>query len=367
MTINLITTTYKTYTVFALAVALLVAPVSAFASDNNTVGGLVATADPVSSITKDSVKFEGYVNNTSGKNIDVWFEYATSFNRLYNGGQSASAKRTARPDTTPRIFVRGLEEGTEYFYRIIARSGGDIIKGDILKFTTTGVSSVQTTVYNGNNNNNNNSNNNTTQPIAVTELPLSVTTNSATLSGRSIPGNNTPTTGWFEWGPSQTLGFQTATKQLGNVSTNFSETVTGLTSNKVYFYRAVVETNGGVQFGSILSFRTGVIAVAPTPAVTTPTEASPVATNDNTSRDRSNGIGDNNLMAALFFGDDFFPNTFMGWILLIVMLFAVISLGNYVYGGYIKRLEEEEDRKKLAEKTSGTADNSLPPFLTTGK
>ena len=84
-----------------------------------------------------------------------------------------------------------------------------------------------------------------------------ITCNSVTLNGSvNINPSGTATEVWFEWGTTQSLGNST-THQTMTTSGNFSQTLTTLSPNTTYYYRAVANnaSSGTVQ-GSIISFTT---------------------------------------------------------------------------------------------------------------
>ncbi len=92
------------------------------------------------------------------------------------------------------------------------------------------------------------------------------TCNSATLNGYVSP-NGTPTSAWFEWGPTPSLGYST-TPQTYTAYSDFSAVINGLTQNTTYYYET--EFNNAPQgswSGSMVSFTTASCQ----PTVVTPT------------------------------------------------------------------------------------------------
>ena len=90
---------------------------------------------------------------------------------------------------------------------------------------------------------------------AVTSVATNITRNGATLNGIV---NNTSSYGastYFEYGPTVSLGFQTNPRS-SNGNTSFSEIVTGLSSNTIYYYRLVSNCGTGTGRGSIEIFQT---------------------------------------------------------------------------------------------------------------
>ncbi len=88
---------------------------------------------------------------------------------------------------------------------------------------------------------------------------------SARLNGHIEP-NGSPTTVWFEWGPGSSISYSTATQTFTTPS-NFSQTLSNLTENTQYSYRAMASNANGTSTGETISFRTNTCA----PTQTNPT------------------------------------------------------------------------------------------------
>jgi|GEM_PF-1795569 len=118
---------------------------------------------------------------------------------------------------------------------------------------------------------------NTPPPPPQTQLPL-VTTNSAssigqnyaTLEGYVNPNGSTDTVRWFEWGFSQgSLIYSTAQISQGSSASNFNESVSNLSANTTYYYRAVARNSAGVVYGTVYSFVTSNATQTQLPIATT--------------------------------------------------------------------------------------------------
>lgn len=85
-----------------------------------------------------------------------------------------------------------------------------------------------------------------------------LTQTSATLKGTVNP-RDTSTKVWFEWGPSANgLIYATPPQTIGsrNANIDFLAGVGNLSSNSVYYYRAVAQNQDGVFYGSTINFKT---------------------------------------------------------------------------------------------------------------
>jgi len=89
----------------------------------------------------------------------------------------------------------------------------------------------------------------------VTTVATNVTQTSASLNGLlTSTGNNTQNV-YFEYGTTVNLGSRTNSKTVSR-SANFTEYVSGLAPNTIYFFQAVSNGNNGIYRGAIEVFRT---------------------------------------------------------------------------------------------------------------
>ncbi|MFZ4500136.1 MAG: hypothetical protein ACOYMZ_01400 [Minisyncoccia bacterium] len=110
------------------------------------------------------------------------------------------------------------------------------------------------------------------KPQAITTVASILSSTTAQLNGIAVPNTNSgSTTAWFQWGPSTSVQYRTASKSVGTGSSlPYSDVVNGLVSGTTYYYRVVVQNQNGTAYGDIVSFRTQ-SAVAGTTVVTNPT------------------------------------------------------------------------------------------------
>lgn len=92
-----------------------------------------------------------------------------------------------------------------------------------------------------------------TSPI-TTNQPVKLTNKTAVLSG-TVTSTTGVTNTYFEYGPTPTLGKLTPQATPSLIGT-FITTITGLTPQTTYFYRAVAKINGTPLYGEVVSFET---------------------------------------------------------------------------------------------------------------
>ena len=90
---------------------------------------------------------------------------------------------------------------------------------------------------------------------AVTTVATNVTQNGATLNGLISNSNGGSASAYFEYGTTVNMGQQT-NSQAVNGNTTFSQIVSGLSPNTIYFYRFDANCGGGISQGSVNFFQT---------------------------------------------------------------------------------------------------------------
>ncbi|MEA4840029.1 MAG: GLUG motif-containing protein, partial [Bacteroidales bacterium] len=149
-----------------------------------------------------------------------------SDSKVDNGAISATGAFTAP--------ITGLSIGTTYHVRAYATNAKGTSYGDEVTFTTNCIS---------------------------TSAVTNITNSSATLNG-IINANNITSTVTFEYGISTSFGTSvnaTPNTVSGNSATTVSYALSGLTSNTVYYIRAVATNSGGTVYGNTISFSTELI------------------------------------------------------------------------------------------------------------
>lgn len=165
-------------------------------------------------------------------------------------------------------------------------------------------------------------NDNQTSPVATTDSATSIRIESVdmnsliTNSGNDVYGTIT----WFEWGTSPSLSNRTQKITVRTLPAfRHTDTVTELTPNTTYYFRAVAENSLFRSTGNILSF-------------TTP---------NNYIQPRDSNLGGNAIGSG-----EFLPTTILGWMTLFMLVLIILILGNYLKREYARR-----KYKQLGERT----------------
>ncbi len=223
---------------------------------NNGGDGDISTLS-ATDIDDDSAELRGRVEE--GDDLRVWFSFSRTDSTPSCNSSSQRLSVSGRFDEDD-IFdreVSGLREGTTYYFRACSEDEeGEILEGSIRSFQTDGDNGPSDI-----------------DPLAITDLPSSITTNSARFNGTAIGDDDA--TCYFEYGRTAALGLTTGSANIDlDRSSQCSSLRTGLTSGTAYYYRLVVRQDGETFRGQIRSFRTNsVVIVTPgTPNNPTPSE-----------------------------------------------------------------------------------------------
>lgn len=101
-------------------------------------------------------------------------------------------------------------------------------------------------------------------PSVQTYSVVRVEKHCAVVHGWVDPAGSNDTKMWFHWGTedwylkmnSKTDEFATIWRTSGTSAGEYYDTITGLSPDRVYYYRAVAQNSTGRSYGSMLSFRT---------------------------------------------------------------------------------------------------------------
>jgi hypothetical protein len=180
-------------------------------------------------ITVSSARVSGSVN-ANGRGTVAWFEYGTSTSLGSRTGDldAGFATRSARIDAQ----LGGLQPGTRYYYRLVARSDAATAAGSTRSFTTSA------------------------GPLASTGQPQ-VSGVTVVLTGSVDPVGRS-TSWWFELGTTTSYGTSTVVGSAGSGrgAVAVSETLAGLTPGTEYHARLVARSSAGTTRGTDVAFRT---------------------------------------------------------------------------------------------------------------
>jgi hypothetical protein len=188
-------------------------------------------------IDNDNARLRGSVD-ANGEDTYAWFEYGTDDDNLrYDTDTFWVGSGDYSKDVSE--YIRDLDQGTEYYFRLVARNDYGTDRGSIRSFTTDGNSDAND------------------EPTVITQPATLVSTNSALLNSIIDP-NGGATSAWFEWGFTPSLGFETISQSMGSGDNSLQSSypVTGLVPDTTYYFRAVARNAEGRSYGSTLSFRT---------------------------------------------------------------------------------------------------------------
>ncbi len=190
--------------------------------------------------------------NPDGYDTVTWFEYGTTPGSLVYTTSLVDIGSGTNYQTVSQT-LSNLSQGTTYYFRVGARNQYGTSYGQILNTQTSGFSQG------------------TGAPVVATNPATYIAQNSALMNGTVNPEGNAAT-GWFEYGPTASLGLQTQVQAMGAGTSDgqLSYAVTGLLPGTTYYFRADAQNPSGTAYGSILSFTTSQRNVATQPPVNPP-------------------------------------------------------------------------------------------------
>jgi autotransporter-associated beta strand protein len=178
----------------------------------NRAAPLVLATLGVEGVTSSSATLKGSV--TPHDNAVVYFQYGptTSYGSV-TAGRDVNGSGLLEINTG----ILNLEDETDYHFRIVAENAGGTTYGDDVMFTTP-----------------------VNPPVAVTGLPLAVSSTGATLAGAVNP-NGSPVSVYFQYGLTTLYGKRTATQNIpaGTGLVEVNALIGDLTANAGYHYRLV--------------------------------------------------------------------------------------------------------------------------------
>lgn len=221
------------------------------------VGEAAAQMAPVTVSSCNSAIVDASIN-PNGATTQAWFEWGTT----QSLGNSTSQQTFSSPGTLTQT-IAGLQPLTTYFIRTVAQNQFGTAQSQIVSFNTPACVTDTVNI-----------------PTVTTNPANAITQNFATLNGFAS-GNGAPADAWFEWGTTQSLGNTTPRQFVGASGSSFNHTLTNLSPNTTYFFRAVAQGTGAgnnqTVFGNILSFTTSPSGQIPTQVFVSTNQATGVS------------------------------------------------------------------------------------------
>jgi uncharacterized protein YjdB len=192
----------------------------------------------VDNVSAVSVVLKGKANlgNTSSSDLKVGFQYSKSAGILPSNSITVEVK-DADANYNYTTTITGLEPETIYYFRSFVRQNGQDTYGETKSFTTKDIVSLLETKN--------------ASDIETTSATLNAKLDLTDISYRSI-------TYGFYWGTSESN--QDKFLSGGDIADNaYAATMGGLSSGKMYWYKAYVKLDSQVFHGEVRSFTTVVL------------------------------------------------------------------------------------------------------------
>ena len=195
-------------------------------SSFKTVKEVTISTGSVTNITDSGATLSGTINN-SDKSLTCGIIYGTNSSL----SSSSGTKKSTTSSGAFSVSLTGLIPNTTYYYRAYAVVDGEYKYGEVSSFKTV----KEVTVSTG----------------SATD----VTDSGVTLSG-TINNSDKSLTCGIIYGTNSSLSSSSGTNKSTTSSGAFSVSLTGLSPNTTYYYRAYVVVDGEYKYGEVSSFKT---------------------------------------------------------------------------------------------------------------
>ncbi len=178
------------------------------------------------------------LGSTVAADLQLGLQYSTSAGILPSNSTSVEAT-DADENYNYTLTITGLEPDTKYYFRSYVRQNNQYTYGETMSFTTKGVASLLET-------------------MDATGIGTTASTLNAKLDLTDVVYGSLEY--GFRWGTSESS--QDKSQSGGNVVDNvFSASLTNLSPQTQYWYKAYVKLGGQTFYGNVKSFTTGFITV----------------------------------------------------------------------------------------------------------
>ena len=185
------------------------------------------------SLTASSALLNGTVN-PGGLATNYYFDYGTTTS--YGTSTAAVSAGSGTTAAAASASISSLVAGSTYHFRIVATNTGGTSYGSDLTFTPG-------------------------QAVVSTTIASAISTISASAGGNvSADGGSTITARGVCWGTATAPVVTGSHTSDGTGTGVFSSSITGLTDNTLYYYRAYATNGGGTVYGNELSFNTASVS-----------------------------------------------------------------------------------------------------------
>lgn len=190
------------------------------------------TTSPATSVTNNSAILNAVVN-PKGLSTTALFEYSKDSGFATITSTTIQLLGSGSADNLITQSITGLDQGTNYYFRVKATNSAGSRTGLAVAFSTLPL------------------------PAATTNPATSITTSGATLNAIVNP-NGRATDAWFEYGTTTSFGsiLDNASRGSGTDNVTINAALAGLLPAKQYFFRIVANSSAGTSVGSTLDFTT---------------------------------------------------------------------------------------------------------------
>ncbi len=278
-------------------------------------GNLTVTTAVATNVGKTSARLNGVISNTANSAATIWFEYGTDQSVPFTTPSQTAGYGMYQAVSS---FLSTLSPSTTYYYRVAGSLNGVVVRGALSIFTTAAPSSQVVYV-------NTNTGSGTSDNIMLKiETPFE----------NVKAGDTVPFTVTYKNISGKTLK-DAVLKVTFPSLISFSQSSTGIYD--------IVAKDLTVRLGTLDKNEEGTMNIITTAldplgtngsAVTTATMVFtlPSSAQDEAIAYAFNTVSPNSNLAGLaLFGTGFFPNTLVGWIILILIIALIIALARRLY------------------------------------
>jgi hypothetical protein len=302
----------------------------------------------ISNITTNSAVFNVTIK---ANGLATCLSYEDGNGKIYQIKKSVTGYTNVNLDP---INLTGFNPSTNYSFRFIAANSNGTTYGSWVPFST-----LSNNNGGGGGGGSSGGGGGYVYVVPSTLNASSVNTNSAILNGTVIT-HNLKTEAWFEYSTSSNFAmtYKTPAVSLSSNSntTPFSLTIANLSPNTTYYFRAYAQGPTGTKYGNILSFTTLPISIVNNNTNNTTNNTvkknNSVSVKDTSKKENletekdikeNQSFNQNNLTANTLNSAylSFLPSTFIGWLTLTLIIFAILLLIKEILKTFKRKSKEK--------------------------